>query len=648
MDMLDNKKIDADVIIKKLMKIWKNDPINSFKTLLRNLDNDYEEFDNSTQKLINNSFTKNIKDNKISIDVVFKDEEDEMQELSKGKEIIKDKKTDKKDKKIEEINISFTKDVLPFIIPLTCILTIKQSNTDFVKMLNCIKDNPDLLEIFDEQCLIWFNKNNLIDLIKSIIEKYFDKKSNTYNISIQFKMSLKSLIDTPKELLELINDCLKPKDVEKKQFGEVFTPMNFINDNMLKDLEEYWLKKKGKNIWANKHLTWYDPAAGMGNYPIAIYYKLMDGLKDKIKDEKKRKKHIIEKQLYMGELNKKNCFVIKQIFDINDKYKLNLYEGDTLNIDLNKIFGIDKFDIIIGNPPYNKEVLIHNVSLPIYNEFIEYYIDKCNLLSFIIPSKWFSGGKGLDKFRKMMINRTDIVFIKHLDNACKIFGKQVDIKGGVNYFLIDSKYDGLCDYNNKLIRLNTFDIIIDGKYFEIIDKLTKYKNITDIYNSQDHYKVQSNDKRLSDNNNLTVCFVSKQKGFIKYIDKKHINEKSNYGKWKVLTTSAAHDAHSGFGNIFIGKPNEIHCKTYIAFNINNHSEALSLLSYMKCRLPNFMLSLRKISHNLSGDTCKWIPLPPLTEEWTDYKVYNYFKLLDDEIDLIKNTKIIGYKDIIVK
>ena len=53
-----------------------------------------------------------------------------------------------------------------------------------------------------------------------------------YNISIQFKMSLQSLIDKPKELLELINDCLKPKDVEKKQFGEVFTPFNLVRPNV--------------------------------------------------------------------------------------------------------------------------------------------------------------------------------------------------------------------------------------------------------------------------------------------------------------------------------------------------------------------------------------------------------------------------------
>jgi hypothetical protein len=87
---------------------------------------------------------------------------------------------------------------------------------DFVKMLNDIKENPELLDTFDDQCLIWWNKKDLIDLIKNIVSKYFDKSSNTYNISIQFKISLQSLIDNPKELLELINDCLKPKEIEKK------------------------------------------------------------------------------------------------------------------------------------------------------------------------------------------------------------------------------------------------------------------------------------------------------------------------------------------------------------------------------------------------------------------------------------------------
>ncbi|AYV79968.1 MAG: restriction-modification methylase [Gaeavirus sp.] len=456
-------------------------------------------------------------------------------------------------------------------------------------------------------------------------------------------MSLQSLIDNPKELLELIADCLKPKDIEKKQFGEVFTPMNFINDHMLKDLENHWQIMNDENIWTNDKITFYDPAAGMGNYPIAIYYKLMEGLKTTIPDELNRKKHILEKQLYMGELNKKNCLIIKQIFNFNNEYKLNLYEGDTLKIDINKIFNILKFDIIIGNPPYNEE-LTKVGAKPLYNKFIEYYLDKCDILTFITPSRWFAGGKGLDKFRNMMLNRDDIVFIKHFDDACKIFGNTVDIKGGVNYFLIDNTYVGLCNYNNSLIELKKFDILIDSKYYNIIQKLINHQTITDIYLGR-YFGIESNDKNLTTNDKLIKCYVSQQKGFIKYIDKQFI--KKDYSFYKVITTRAAHEHNSGFGNAFIGGVLEIHTGSYISFKVSTKIEAESLLSYLKCRLPNFMLSLRKVSQDISETTCKWIPLPPLNKIWTDNDIYKYFKLTTDEIKLINDTKITGYKNIAI-
>jgi hypothetical protein len=121
-------------------------------------------------------------------------------------------------------------------------------------MLNDIKENPELLDTFDDQCLIWWNKKDLIDLIKDIVSKYFDKSSNTYNISVQFKMSLQSLIDNPKELLKLINDCLKPKDIEKKQFGEVFTPIKLVNDMLDKLPIEVW---KNKNLNLNLQYLYF-------------------------------------------------------------------------------------------------------------------------------------------------------------------------------------------------------------------------------------------------------------------------------------------------------------------------------------------------------------------------------------------------------
>ena len=419
-DIMEQKKLNSDVIVSKLMDLWKLDPINSFRSLLRNLDNSCIEFDTSTQKLINKLFISSNKCDNINTNLVVKDEDDELQELPSGKTKVRDdseksenSEIEEENLKEEEITISFVNEVLPCLLLLTCILTITNINKDFVKMLNDIKHNRELLNIFDDMCLIWWNKKDLINIIENIVSKFFNKNSNIYNISIFFKMSLQSLIDSPKELLELINECLKPKKIEKKKFGEVFTPMSFINNDMLGDLEVYYKDKYNKNIFEDETLKWGDTSTGMGNFPIAIYYKLMDGLKKTLPNEKDRKKHIIEKMLFMAEYNKKNCFIVKQIFNIKNEYKLNLYEGNSLQLDIQKEFGITKFDIIIGNPPYNEELTTKKGSAPaLYNKFVEYYIEKCNLLYFVIPSRWFSGGKGLDSFRKHMLERKDIVYIK--------------------------------------------------------------------------------------------------------------------------------------------------------------------------------------------------------------------------------------------
>ena len=652
-DMMEQKKLNSDAIVSKLMEIWKSDPINSFKSLLRNLDNDYVEFDTSTQKMINKSFTSSLKDDKVNTTIEIKDEDDELQELPSGKEKVRDDsdKSEKSESGDEEekpekevIKISFTKDVLPYVIPLTCILTIKNANKDFVKMLNDIQENPELLDMFDDMCLIWWNKKDLINIIKNIVSKYFDKNSNTYNISINFKMSLQSLIDSPKELLELINECLKPKQIEKKKFGEVFTPMSFINNDMLGDLEAYYKEKYNKNIFEDETLKWGDTTTGMGNFPIAIYYKLMHGLKKKIPNEKDRKKHILEKMLFMAEYNKKNCFIVKQIFNMNNEFKLNLYEGDSLQLDIQKEFGIAKFDIVIGNPPYNEE-LKSTGAKALYNKFVEYYIEKCNLLCFVMPSRWFSGGKGLDSFRKNMLERTDIVYIKHFDDASTIFGNSVEIKGGVNYFLKDTHHNGDCKFNGSITKLNKYDVFVDGKFHALIDKIIKFESIIKLYLGR-HFGIESNDKRLKSEKakNTIKCYVSQQKGFEKYIDIKDIKKVYNF--WKVITAEASTANYECFSNTFIGNIDEVHTGSYISFKVSNENEAKSLLGYMKCRLPNFMLSLRKSSQHNNEDVCKWIPLPPLNKEWTDEEVYKHFKISEDEIKLINETNIIGYKNIV--
>ncbi len=249
-----------------------------------------------------------------------------------------------------------------------------------------------------------------------------------------------------------------------------------------------------------------------------------------------------------------------------------------------------------------------------------------------------------------MLNRKDIVYINNFNDATIIFGNHVDIKGGVNYFLIDYKYDGLCNYNGSQLKLNKYDILVDSKYYSIVDKILQYETIIKNYIGQSYSGITSNDKRLVKNKTDTTykCYVSQQKGFINYIEKDKLNTNRNFNKWKVITAEAngVSGLNSGFGNMFIGKPNEICNQSYILFETENEIQANSLLSYLKCKLPNFMLSLRKITQHISESTCKWIPLPPLNKIWNDDDVYKYFKLTNDEIILIKNTKISGYKDLI--
>ncbi len=227
-------------------------------------------------------------------------------------------------------------------------------------------------------------------------------------------MSLQSLIDNPKELLELINDCLKPKEVEKKENGEVFTPMILINE---------MLDKLPIEVWENKNLKWLDPATGMGNFPIAIYLRLMEGLKDVIKDVKIRKKHILEKMLYMCELNKKNVLVCKQIFNINNELKLNIYEGDTLEFIPFDIFRVKQFDVILGNPPYNKGGIrshtgkrLGKKNETIWTKFIEKaftWLKSDGYLAYINPLSWLKISHSL---HNIMLEKY-IIWMKLCDNS---------------------------------------------------------------------------------------------------------------------------------------------------------------------------------------------------------------------------------------
>jgi len=266
-----------------------------------------------------------------------------------------------------------------------------------------------------------------------------------------------SLIDRPKELLELINECLKPKTIEKKQFGEVFTPIKLVNE---------MLDKLPNEVWLDKNLKWLDPANGMGNFPIIIYLRLMESLKDEIKDEKIRKKHILENMIYMCELNKKNVFITKYIFDINNEYKLNLYEGDSLKLDYEKEFNVKEFDIIVGNPPYNASG-IKSTGNTIWQLFINNcikLIKNNGYICYIHPNGWRKPNTEKGKFNGLFKNMTTNNTILYLEIH--------DTKDGMKYFNCGTRYDWYILQKKKNINYKTKILDQNKILYEI--NLNKY------------------------------------------------------------------------------------------------------------------------------------------------------------------------------
>ena len=115
-----------------------------------------------------------------------------------------------------------------------------------------------------------------------------------------------NIVDNSKE--EVINYYLNNSKVitnKKNEKGEVFTPLELV---------EEMLDKLPKDVWSNPLYKWLDPAAGSGAFPICIYYRLMIGLKEEIKNENLRRKHILENMLYMCEIDPVNVEILKIIF----------------------------------------------------------------------------------------------------------------------------------------------------------------------------------------------------------------------------------------------------------------------------------------------------------------------------------------------
>jgi site-specific DNA-methyltransferase (adenine-specific) len=472
-----------------------------------------------------------------------------------------------------------------------------------------------------------------------------------------------------------------------------------------------------KEVWTDEKLRFLDPCCKTGIFLREIAKRLMDGLKDKIQDEKKRREHIFKNQIYGIALTtltslmsrrslyyskdasgKNSATVVKfqnkegNIFfkSINHSFKndncefcgqsrhgevgkremdgsLETHAYNFIHLKMEEIFNM-RFDVIVGNPPYqlkDGEGGNGTSATPIYQLFIE-TARKLNprYMAFIIPSRWFVGGKGLNDFRSSMLNDKRLKELVDYPNSSDCF-PTVEIKGGVCYFVWDNNYHGDC--NIKVIRgdnivsemkrsLNQYDVFIrENEAISILEKI-KQKNEnaisakvseskpfgvrSDFFKGPFKYNLPNiSDKPLKEG--ITIYGILDNKATTRFVKKDYpFPKKFALDKYKIFLSKAGsvngQIPNKILGTLILGKPFDACTETYLAIECKTLYETQNLEKYIKTKFFRFLTSLRTPTQNIVKNCFEFVPDLPLNEEWTDEKLYKRYNLNEEEIKFIES------------
>jgi site-specific DNA-methyltransferase (adenine-specific) len=329
-----------------------------------------------------------------------------------------------------------------------------------------------------------------------------------------------------------------------------------------------------------------------------------------------------------------------------------------------------KFDVIIGNPPYqigmedSEGNRTKNIT-PLYNLFVDKAIElNPKYVLMITPSRWFSGGKGLNEYRDRMLNDRRIRSIHDYSNAKEVF-PGVEIKGGVSFFLWDRDYDGDCSFvqmsegaaiseTTRDLRTGNGVVIRDNFAAEIVDKILTTtpadKTLADIVSPRDPFgaSIRTNFKGAEPEpfkGSIPLVFVSQ----IGYINPSILERNHHWvEQYKVLIPKAS-DGRGGNENLSIlGEPIALApgsacTQSYlVAGTFEKASETVNYAKYLTTKFVRFLVLQRKVSQDLTQSRFAFVPLLGMHKEWTDTELYKLHNLNDEEIAYID--KVISDRD----
>lgn len=455
-----------------------------------------------------------------------------------------------------------------------------------------------------------------------------------------------------------------------------------------------------QELFQRPDTTFLDPVCKSGVFLREIARRLNEGLKEQMPDEQARINHILTQQVFglaitelTALLSRRSVYCSKKAdgkYSIatafskpdgnirlprtehrwNTKGKCETCGANRVEYDRDDtaeayaypfIHGIDptevfnvKFDVIIGNPPYQlSDGGFGRSASPIYHQFVRQAKKlEPRYLTMIIPSRWFGGGKGLDDFREEMLTDDRLRRIVDFEDVNDVF-PGIDLAGGVCYFLWNRDNPGLCSVTNvhgnaestserKLDEFKTF--IRHGAAVSIVRKVV----------ARDEARMN---KQVSGRKPFGLATTERpkksgdlilrwQKGEGPYPRDEITAGTEMIDLWKVITSYVGHD-HAGnpgtdgrrrvLSKIDVIPPGTICNETYLVIgHYASKNEAENLVAYMKTRFFRFLVSQFMYSHHITKEAYALVPVLGMTRLWSDADLIARYGLTSDEVTFIES------------
>lgn len=326
-----------------------------------------------------------------------------------------------------------------------------------------------------------------------------------------------------------------------------------------------------------------------------------------------------------------------------------------------------KFDVVVGNPPYQiSDGGAQASAKPIYNNFVAVAKELAPAyMTMIMPTRWYAGGKGLDDFRNAMLEDATIQELHDFLHPEEVF-PGTNNRGGICYLMWNAQHDnrrnpvtitthegeGCTSVSHRNLRFRDMDIFVRySKAIEIVSKvvpegtdtISNYVSAAKAFGYRTFFINDPNFRESPTGLSSPVkCYG--RAGRVGYVEKDEVPSHTDWiCRWKVYVPESNNigtELNDDNQNAFVGEPETICTETFLVIGAElelNEASAINLSNYLKTRFARFLLSLAKISQHGTAKTYRFVPLQDFSRPWTDEELYAKYNLTADEIAFIEAT-----------